>query len=168
MSEEEILDLVNENDEIIGQMPRSEVLAKKLKNKRVINAFIMNDEGKIWIPRRSPTKSQHANALDASVGGHVSTGEDYDTTLVRETMEEVRLDVTQLPHRLLGKLTPHEHGTSAFMQVYEIRANEVPNYNPEDFSEYYWLTPHEIFERMANGDVGKPSLSVMLRHFYGE
>ena len=47
---EEILDLVNENDEIIGNMPRSEVYAKNLNNFRVINCFIKNKEGKLWIP----------------------------------------------------------------------------------------------------------------------
>lgn len=168
MSEEEILDLVNENDEVIGQMPRTEVVANGLRNKRVINAFIVNDEGKLWIPRRSPTKAQYPNALDMSIGGYVSFGEDYDTTFARETMEETRLDVAKLPHRLLGKMTPHEHGTNAFMQVYEIHANDVPDYNPEDFCESYWLTPKEILDRLANGDKGKHDLPIIIRHFYGE
>lgn len=166
MNDEEILDLVNENDEVIGQMPRSEVTAKKMKNKRVINAFIVNDDGKLWIPRRSANKAQHPSALDMSVGGHVESGEDYDACFARETMEETRLDVTKFPHKLLGKMTPHEHGTNAFMCVYEIRANDVPNYNPEDFSEYYWLTPQEVLDRLANGDISKHDLPIIIRSFY--
>lgn len=47
---EEILDVVNENDEVIGNMPRSEVCEKRLNNFRVINCFIKNNAGKLWTP----------------------------------------------------------------------------------------------------------------------
>ena len=53
---DELLDLVDENDHVIGVMRRSEVYGKKLRNIRVINAFIVNSKGELWIPRRTAHK----------------------------------------------------------------------------------------------------------------
>lgn len=53
---EEILDLVNENDEVIGSKSRSDIYAEGLKNFRVVNAFVINSKGKLWIPRRAANK----------------------------------------------------------------------------------------------------------------
>lgn len=166
ISQEEILDLVNENDEIIGNMPRNEVHAKKIHNYRVINCFIKNDEGKLWIPRRQKNKRLFPSALDISVGGHVSSGETYEEAFVKEAREELNIDVTKIPYKILGKLNKLSDGVSAFMTVYEIESNDVPNYNPEDFTEYYWLTPKEIFERLSAGDISKDDLPRLLNKFY--
>ncbi|HEY9585480.1 MAG: NUDIX hydrolase [Candidatus Lloydbacteria bacterium RIFCSPHIGHO2_02_FULL_54_17] len=162
----EILDLVNENDEVVGQMERDLVYAKHLSNLRVINAFLVSDEGKIWVPKRAASKRVFPLGLDMSVGGHVETGEDYDVTFARETMEELNIDTQKLPWRLLGKLNPHEHHTSAFMQVYEIRSNETPNYNTGDFVGYEWLSPEEILEKKKAGVYMKDDLPRLVRIFY--
>lgn len=164
--QDEILDLVNDNDEVIGQMPRSEVHAKKLHNFRVINAFVMNDEGKIFIPRRTAHKRLFPNALDMSVGGHVETGEDYLAAFRRETMEELAIDIDQVPWRDLGALNYREHGVNAFMHVYEIRINDTPHYNPDDFSEHFWLSPQELLARLAAGDQSKGDLPILVRYYY--
>jgi isopentenyl-diphosphate delta-isomerase len=52
----EYLDLVDENDNVIGNKKRSEVYAENLSNYRVINAFVINSNGEIWIPRRNKNK----------------------------------------------------------------------------------------------------------------
>ncbi len=51
-SSDEILDIVDENDCIIGQVRRGDAYARGLTNFRVIDAFIRNSEGKLFIPRR--------------------------------------------------------------------------------------------------------------------
>ncbi|MGB8468325.1 MAG: hypothetical protein WCE21_04930 [Candidatus Babeliales bacterium] len=68
---EELHDIVNEYDEIIGQKPRSNIYIEKFTSFRVINAFIINDKKQLWIPRRTQQKKLFPLCLDASVGGHV-------------------------------------------------------------------------------------------------
>jgi isopentenyldiphosphate isomerase len=165
---DEYLDLVDENDVVIGRKLRSEVYAEGLSNFRVINAFVKNSEGKLWIPLRGPNKRIYPNALDMSVGGHVESGEDYDFSFARETSEELNIDTTKTPWRLLGKLTPHEHGVSAFMQVYEISADAVPHFNPNDFTEAFWLTPKELRARLNAGGSAKSDLIKLLDIFFPE
>jgi len=44
---DEYLDLVNENDEVIGRKLRSEIYAEHLSNFRVVNAFVVNSKGEL-------------------------------------------------------------------------------------------------------------------------
>lgn len=144
-AQDEFLDLVDERDVVIGKKLRSEVQAEHLSNFRVVNAFIVNSKKELWIPRRAASKRIFPSCLDASMGGHVESGESYVQALQRETREELNIDVTATPIRLLGHLTPNKDGVSAHMNVYEIRREEAPDYNKKDFVEYFWLTPREFF-----------------------
>ena len=72
-----------------------------------------------------------------------------------------------LPHAVLAYLTPSKvEGLSAFMKVWEIQAEEVPNYNPADFSETNWVTPDELREKIASGDLTKGDLPLILNAVY--
>ena len=165
---DEILDLVDKNDKVIGQKPRSEIYAEGLTNFRVINAFLINSKGQLWIPRRGPHKRVFPSALAMSVGGHVETGESYEQAFKRELKEELNLDPTSTPYRVLGKLTPRAHHVSAFMTVYEIKSDRAPAYNKEDFTEYFWLTPQQFFQRIARGDKSKEDLPKLIHFYYDE
>lgn len=163
---DEMLDLVDGNDVVIGSKKRSEIYAERLSNFRVINAFIKNSEGKLWIPRRTATKRIFPLCLDVSVGGHVESGETYEDAFARETEEELGIIITDISFGLLGHLTPHQDNVSAFMNVYEIWSDETPTYNQKDFVEYYWLTAPEVFDRLTQGDISKGDLPKLIKKFY--
>lgn len=165
-SSQEILDLVNENDEVIGQIQRGAAYAQGVTNFRVIDAFIRNSEGKLFIPRRHKGKKLFPNRLDTSIGGHVESEESYEDAFKKEAMEELNLDITKVSYKILGKMAPHEDGTAAFITVYEIESDETPNYNRDDFGEHYWLTPQEILNRIEDGDTAKGNLLKILKKFY--
>lgn len=162
---EEILDLVDEHDQVIGQLSRREVHEKGLHNFRAAHGLVVNKEGKIWIPRRTATKKLHPNALDYSVAGHVEAGETYEASFIRETGEELNIDLSVVPWRLLGTLTPSE-GAYCFQTVYEIQYDSEPPYNPEDFSEANWMSPQEIIDRIESGDLAKGDIVTTIKKFY--
>ncbi|HLC62782.1 MAG TPA: NUDIX domain-containing protein [Candidatus Nanoarchaeia archaeon] len=95
--EDEYLDLVDENDKIIGRKERSEVYKLNLSNFRVVNAFIRNKKGLIWVPRRSASKRIFPLCLDMSMGGHVSSGETYLQAFKRELKEELNINASKVP-----------------------------------------------------------------------
>lgn len=163
--QDEYLDLVDENDQVIGKKPRSEVYAEGLSNFRVVNAFLINSEGKLWIPMRGPHKRIFPSCLDMSMGGHVESGEDYDTSFKRELEEELRIDAEKAKWKLLGHLTPKD-GFSAFMQVYEISSDEAPAFNTDDFTEYFWLTPQEVLKKIESVTGAKGDLPKLVTRFY--
>lgn len=163
---DEYLDLVDEDDQVIGKKLRSEVYAEGLSNFRVINAFIVNSKRELWIPRRALTKRLFPLCLDMSVGGHVESGETYDKAFARETKEEVNLDTAKIPWRFLAKLTPQKDRVSAYMHVYEIRWNETPRYSLDDFVEHFWLAPQDLLARYASGECAKNDLPKLVKAFY--
>ena len=96
------------------------------------------------------------------MGGHVAAGEDYDHAFVRETAEELNVDIDTIPFKKTARLTPITHGTSAFMWVYIIYSDIAPMFNRDDFVEYYWLKPEEIVHRLETGDQAKSDLLPIL------
>lgn len=165
---DEFLDLVDGNDHVVGKKKRSEVYTENLSNFRVVNAFVINRNGEIWIPRRTSDKRIFPLCLDMSMGGHVESGESYEDAFRRELKEELDYNIEEIDYRLLGHLTPREHGVSAFMNVYEIKSEQTPNYNKKDFVEYFWLTPKMLFERITQGEKTKGDLPKLVKIFYGD
>lgn len=163
---EELLDLVDADDNVIGVKSRDEIYAEHLKNFRVINVFLVNSKGEIWIPRRTATKKLYPLCLDMSVGGHVQSGESYDEAFHRETFEELNINTAEISVRLLGHLTPALHDVSAFMNVYEIQTDETPKYNPDDVMEGVWISPDELQQRIAAGEKVKSDLPKLLKIFF--
>lgn len=165
-SEVEILDLVDENDVVIGQIDRNEAYNKGFNNIRVVNVFIKNDEGKLFIPRRQSNKRLYPSALDMSAAGHVSSGETYEEAFRKEVQEELNINIDDVSWRTLGKLSPAKDDVHNFMTVYEIISNTTPDYNKQDFSEHYWLTLNEITERIDAGDSAKSDLPILIKKFH--
>lgn len=163
---DELLDLVNEHDQVVETMFRSEVYSQKKRNFRVVNAFIMNNQGELWIPRRTSNKRIFPLCLDASMGGHVAAGETYDEAFKRELHEELGLVADTCNYEMIHRLNPHQHKTSAFMNVYLIKSEEVPKYNTQDFCEYFWLKPEQLLEKLAAGDASKGDLPIMVKHLF--
>ena len=168
MNTEEYLDLVDENDQVIGRKLRSEVHAEGLHNFRAVNVFIVNEKGEIWIPRRQAHKQIAPLGFDMSMGGHVESGETYEEALKREAMEELNIDTDLIPVRLLGHLTPSKDGVHCFQNVYEIRSDVVPEFNPDDFIEYFWLNPQVLLDRITSGEKAKSDLSILVKKFYAK
>ena len=167
MQTDEILDLVNDNDEIIGSMERGEVYKNNLNNFRVINCFIKSSEGKLWIPLRQHNKRMFPNSLDVSCGGHVSSGESYLDAFKKEMREELNIDTDTIQYKVLGKCNPEVDNVSAFMTVYEIVQDVAPEYNPDDFQSYEWIAPKDLVKDTEDGTrKSKDDLPKLVRKFY--
>jgi len=85
---EEIFDIVNERDEVIGQAPRQEVHARGLWH-RAVHVLVFNARGEVFLQKRSLKKDIAAGKWDSSSSGHLDTGEAYDACAVREVREEI-------------------------------------------------------------------------------
>ncbi len=158
-SDDEILDLVDENDQVIGTILRSDTIGGRHEGfLRAAELLIINNKGELWIPRRQMHKRIAPGGLDFSAAGHVSSGDDYERTLTKEVKEEINMDLEESRLEFLKKFHPQPGLPPYFRAVYLYHSNEVPSYNPDDFSEYFWFTPKELLARMKNGELGKESL----------
>ena len=163
---DEILELVDNDDVVVGTITRGAAWRTGAQWVRVVNAFAVNARGELWIPKRSAAKEMFPLCLDMSVGGHVGVGESYEAAFIREAGEELNVNITTLRYRELGYLHPAGHGLSAFMRVYELELNETPHYNETDFVSAEWVRAEVLLERLADGEAAKGDLEKLVQLFY--
>ncbi len=84
---QEKLDIVDENDNVIGQDTRENIHKNGLLH-RESYIIIYNDKDEILFQKRSMKKDLSPGLLDTAIGGHVDLGEDYEKTAIRELEEE--------------------------------------------------------------------------------
>ncbi len=144
---DDIFDIVNERDEVIGQQLRREVHSRGLKH-RAAHILVFNAVGDIFLQKRSMAKDNHPGVWDASCSGHVDAGEDYLTAARRELVEEIGLREPG-PLELLFKLTPSAETGQEFIQVFRTRAEGPFTLHPQEIDDGRWIAPDALDRWMA-------------------
>ena len=139
---EEIFDVVNERDEVIGRAPRSEVHRRGLKH-RAVHVLVFNARGELFLQKRSMTKDCFPGAWDSSASGHLDTGEAYDVCAVREVKEELGVQLPETPERLFKVEACAETGQE-FVWVYQCQHEGPFSLHPEEIERGGWFAPEEI------------------------
>lgn len=139
---EEIFDVVNDRDEVVGRKPRSEVHRLKL-NHRAVHVLVFNPAGALFLQKRSLAKDCFPGAWDSSASGHLDSGEDYDACAVRELREEIGLELDEPPRRLFKVAACPETGHE-FVWVYRCEAEGPFRLHPEEIERGDWFAPAAI------------------------
>lgn len=84
---DELLDVVDEGDNIIGAEKRSVVHRKGLIH-RTVMFFIFDSQKRIFVNRRSRLKEFFKGAYSIALGGHVRSGQNYLQAAKAEAHEE--------------------------------------------------------------------------------
>lgn len=87
----ELVDVVDEDDRVVGQAPRRDVRCRNLLHREVA-AIVRNASGEIFVHRRTETKDVFPGMYDMFVAGVVTSGEDYDEAIERELGEELGIE----------------------------------------------------------------------------
>ena len=141
---EEIFDVVNEHDEVIGRAPRREVHRSELRH-RAIHVFIFNASGDIFLQKRSMSKDSSPGLWDSSASGHVDSGEDYDACAVRELREEIGLVVGTYPARVF-KVGPCAETGQEFVWLYQDVSEGPFVLHPEEIEGGGWFAREQVIE----------------------
>ncbi len=98
---EELFDIVDENDQVIGTAPRRRCHGDPSLIHRTAHVVVFHPDGKrILLQLRTRTKDIQPGKWDTAVGGHLDHGEVYESAARREMHEELGLD-PDLPLRFL-------------------------------------------------------------------
>ncbi|MCX4810589.1 NUDIX domain-containing protein [Streptomyces sp. NBC_01239] len=120
-------DIVNMDDEIIGQAEKSEIEEKGLIC-RVAFVMLHNARGELLLHQRAATKRAYPLYWSGAAAGHVNAGETYEEAAHRELREELGIETTC---RLVGKFysEPDREMVKVFLGSYDgpikIEAAEV-------------------------------------------
>jgi len=139
---EEIFDVVNERDEVIGRETRREVHRTGLKH-RAVHVLVFNSRGEVFLQKRSMTKDSSPGLWDSSASGHLDCGEDYDACALRELREEIGLDLGECPRRLF-KVDACSDTGQEFIWIYQCESDGPFTLHPEEIERGEWFAPEEV------------------------
>ena len=144
---EEIFDVVNEDDVVVGQATRAEVHRRGLLH-RAIHVLVFNPKGEVFLQKRSMRKDRHGGLWDSSASGYVDTGEEYDHCAVREMREEIGL-VPAVPQQRLFKLSASPETDLEHVWVYRCEGDEPLKLNVDELETGGWFPPNKVDDWLA-------------------
>ncbi|TWV58713.1 NUDIX domain-containing protein [Streptomyces misionensis] len=145
---DEILDIVDEHDRVVGQLPRGEVYARGLRH-RCVFIQARDAAGRLFVHRRTATKLVFPSLYDPFVGGVVGAGESYDEAALREAEEELGVRGLPRPTHLFTFLYDDGAGRSWWSAVYEVRCALPVDPQKEEVQWYGFLTDEEVERRLG-------------------
>jgi isopentenyl-diphosphate delta-isomerase type 1 len=139
---EEIFDVVDAHDQVIGQAPRSEVHAKGLSH-RAVHIFVFNTQGKLLLQKRSPTKDEFPSRYTSSASGHLHSGESYREAACRELAEELGL---HSPLTVLGKFPASREMAMEHTVLFYTVTDQPPCGDPTEIEQVEFYPLSQIVE----------------------
>jgi isopentenyldiphosphate isomerase len=144
----EIYDLVDSDDRVIGQATRREIHAKGLLH-RSAHVLVFNSAGLLFLQKRSLQKDESPGFWDTSAAGHLDAGEYYPEAAVRELNEELSItaELTEVLKISAGQDTHWEH-----IRVYRCTSDQTIVINLSEISEGRFWSLDEIREALTKND----------------
>ncbi len=149
---EEYFDIVNENNEIIGQELRRIVHRTGLWH-RGVHVFLFTPDRRLLIQKRSQTRDTFPGTLDCSVSEHLKPGESYLAAAGRGLREELGVEGIPLTRLVQFKMQYGRPNDNEFSEVYEGVWDDSPiDIDSHEVDEIEFHTIPELEEIMARGD----------------
>jgi len=158
---EEVVDLVDERNRVVGQALRREVRARNLLH-RGVGILCFDPRGRIHVHRRTETKDVFPGMYDMFVGGVVQSGESYDAAARREIREELGIEGPQ-PRFLFTHLYQGERNRS-WIHVYRVEWGGAVRLQAEEIVWGDWVEPEELDRLMAERSFVPDGLEIY-QHF---
>ncbi len=114
IDEEEYVDIVDENDIVIGKETKENKIKKNLISRNVI-IFVVDKNKNLFITKRSPHKRTCPNMYDVSAVGNIKSGESPEKAAERELKEELNI---KCDLKFFGKLLNEFYDGDLFLRYY--------------------------------------------------
>ena len=127
----EILDVVDTDDKVVGSASREEIHANGWMH-RSVHILVFSPVGELFLQKRSPDKDENPGLWDTSAAGHVDSGEGYPESARREFREELGLNepISEVMRLSAGPETLWEH-----VRVYSCTTSQKIQINLQEISE---------------------------------
>ena len=135
--EKELVDIVNENDEVIGKGDKDEI-HQSGKLHRIVHLIVENRDRKFVIQKRATG----LHLLDLAAGGHVKSGDNYVKTVKREAKEELGLDAKIV--ELLGFVKSADNGKHHIGAVFYCKSDGPFEINKEEVDKLFYYSKQEV------------------------
>ena len=154
----EYFDVLNEKGEFTNDIAsRDECHKKGLWHKAVVLFIISNDNKKVLLQQRSAAKKLWPNLWDITAGGHVLSGELGYQSVIRETKEEIGMDLNKEALEFIGATTSenregdiiNRHYNEYYIAHKDIDLDDIV-LQKEEVQDIRWFDKEEIINRVNN------------------
>ena len=165
---DEMVDIVDESDVVLYQVPKREAHEKGLLHRTTISEII-DSQGR-WIMVKQAVDKQDAEQYVSPVGGHVTAGETEDEGLKREAMEECGLKNFKFKFvgkKIFNRTILNRKENHYFIQ-YEIYSDEAIILNEESVN-YKFFTTKEMKDALkTTPEIFGAAFHFVVKTFYPE
>lgn len=167
----EEVDIIDENNNVIGKTTKQEAHQKGLLHRCV--ACVVKDENDNWLFVKQASDRQDAGQYVLPVGGHVSAGELVEDAVARETLEEAGLKNLKFKHLaniilnrfVIGRQENHyfllfeihtpeklvlNHEAVSYVAFSEADLKNELKTHPEEFGDSFHFFVENIFTHLAS------------------
>lgn len=151
----ELLDIVDENNELTGEVEERTIAHRDGLWHRHVSCFIMNLKGEILLQKRSSDRDRNPN-MWAKTGGHIASLETVKEALLREINEELGINPEEKNLEFTSVYKNNDTKKRGFCYEYIVIVDKtIDEYRiqKEELSEVKYFTIEEIEQRVKEKDM---------------
>jgi 8-oxo-dGTP pyrophosphatase MutT (NUDIX family) len=156
---EELVDIVDDDDNVIATVTRSEMRARRLQH-RSVGIAVISTHGRLLIHRRSDDKDIWPGWWDIAAGGVVASGETYEDAARRELAEELGLVDVEI--ECIGRSRYVDADLAALCRGYRVVHDGPFTFADGEVAEARWVTFDELESMRASHRFLPDSLALLL------
>ncbi|MCL4535944.1 MAG: NUDIX domain-containing protein [Bacteroidetes bacterium] len=146
--DDELFDVVDEGDEVIGVATRRQVHIEGHIHRSVL-FFLFDEQGRVFVNQRTAAKDFYPEHWSIVFGGHVHAGETYDQAVVREAKEEAGVESPPFFIDSFHKRFDREDREN--VAVFGFVLGQEPELDPEEVQRGYFATLAELERKLRTG-----------------
>ena len=146
MSQQELFQIVDEQDNVIAAKPRSELLPNDVY--RVSGLWLTNSQGEVLLAKRALSKDHDPGKWGPAVAGTVEANESYEDNIKKESYEELGLGNVAF---ILGPKFFVKGRWTYFAQYFYAKIDKPANefeLQQAEVAEVRWFTMSELKQDM--------------------
>jgi isopentenyl-diphosphate delta-isomerase type 1 len=145
--QQEMFVIVDKNDKVVGQATRGECHRNKNLIHRGVVILVFNDQGELYLQKRSVTKDLYPGLWSLSAGGHVAYGETYNEAAKKEMQEELGIEV---PLRKIGKFFHQDQCEAEMNMAYKAIYNGPFKLSSEEIDEGRFFDLEDLAKKVSS------------------
>ena len=157
----ELLDIYNENGKKTGKVIERGKQYDSLKENEFIaiaQIYIENDKGEYLMEKSSKSLKEEY----CPVGGHILHGEEPYQTILRETKEELGIDISKYNINSLGFVVSGLRVRFIYYLKYNIKINEL-SLQKDEVQRILYMTPTQIKDFIQKGLIRSAQTHILKR-----
>ncbi len=157
----EMIDIVDEDDNVIGQERRS-VAKRNGMLYRSSAVIVRNGRGEFFVQKRASNKDLWPGMYAVGVGETLASGESYDIAAARGLLEETGITAALKPLSAAKYRSPTNNEN---IRIYICITEETPIFIDNEISEGFFVPEYKLKEMLKEKEFTPTSIVIMKKYW---